>query len=325
MRQSFLLGVGLLCACTVVPDYVRPGVEAPAAYKEQGVAAQTWKLARPADELSRGKWWEIFNDPELNALEEAVNLSNQSLISAEAQFRQARALVRSARAGYFPTVTGGVSVVRSRQSATLGTRPVARGPLTDYTLPLDLSWEIDLWGRVRRSVEANEAGAQASAADLETLRLSLQAELASNYFELRGLDAERQLLEDTIAAYRKALQVTTNRYNAGIVSKADVAQAETQLKMTQAQAIDLGVQRAQLEHAIALLVNKPPSELSLPPAPLTATSPAVPVGVPSALLERRPDIAAAERRVAAANAQIGVAEAAYFPTITLPRRLAHLA
>ena len=317
VRQACLLGVGLLCACTVGPDYVRPGVEAPAAYKEQGTAMQTWKLARPADGTSRGKWWEIFNDPELNALEEQVNISNQNLIAAEAQFRQARALVRFARAGYFPTATGGASVIRSRQSATLGQRPVAQGPLTDYTLPLDLSWELDVWGRVRRTVEANEASAQASAADLEAVRLALQAELVSDYFELRGLDAERQLLENTISAYQRALEVTTNRYNAGVVSKADVAQAETQLKMTQAQAIDLGVQRAQLEHAIALLVNKPPSEFSLRLAPLTAVPPPVPVGVPSALLERRPDIAAAERLVAAANAQIGVAEAAYFPTITL--------
>jgi NodT family efflux transporter outer membrane factor (OMF) lipoprotein len=267
--------------------------------------------------MGRGQWWEIFGDPRLNALEEQVVISNQNVQVAEAQFRQARALVQAARAGYFPTASVGVGVTRSKASATLGSQPVAPGALTIYSLPVDVSWEPDIWGKVRRGVESNQASAQASAADLEGVRLSARAELAQDYFQLAALDAQKQLFDATVLAYDKSLQLTKNRYAAGVASKADVVLAEAQLKTTQAQAIDIGVQRAQLEHAIALLIGKPPSAFSLPAIPLAAAAPPVPAGVPSQLLERRPDIAAAERRVASANAQIGVTIAAFYPTVTL--------
>ena len=305
----------LLLGCTVGPDYVRPDVETPAAFKEG------WKQAEPRDHENRGKWWEAFRDPLLNGLQEQVDISNQNLAKAEAQFRQASALVESARAAYFPTVTGGVSTTRSRSSSTTVAQPssvpVSRGVVTSHNLPFNAAWEADVWGKISRTVEANLAGAQASAADLEAARLSAQAQLAQNYFQLRALDAQQQLLEDTVAAYERSLQLTQNRYTAGVVAKADVVQAQTQLKTTQAQAIDVGVQRAQLEHAIALLVGKPASSFSIPRAPLSAAPPRVPAALPSELLERRPDIAAAERRVAAANAQIGVTKAAFFPSFTL--------
>jgi NodT family efflux transporter outer membrane factor (OMF) lipoprotein len=307
----------LLTACTVGPDYVRPKAEVPEVYKE----VEGWKVAQPKDHLVRGAWWKIFNDPQLNALEEQANISNQSLMVAEAQFRQARALVQSARASYFPTVTVGASLTRSRRSSNIGgvtgTTGASSAATSDYLLVADASWEPDLWGRVRRTVEASKAIAQATAADLESTRLLVQAELAQDYFLLRVLDGQKQLLEATVIAFQKTLELTRNRYASGVASRADVLQAETQLKTTQAQAIDVGVQRAQLEHAIALLVGKPASLFSIPVAPLATAPPPVPVGVPSELLERRPDIAGAERRVAAANAQIGVAVAAYYPTVTL--------
>ncbi len=304
----------LLTSCTVGPNYVRPPTEMPGAYKEM----EGWKVAQPKDHLPRGAWWEIFNDPELNALEEQANLSNQSVKVAEAQFRQARALVQAARASYFPTVTIGASYTRSRASANVGgTTGGSSHPASDYLLVADASWEPDLWGKVRRTVEASKASAQASAADLESTRLVVQAELAQDYFLLRLLDGQKQLLEATVGAFQKTLELTKNRYASGVASRADVLQAETQLKTTQAQAIDVGVQRAQVEHAIAVLVGKPASLFSVSVAPLAAAPPAVPLGVPSELLERRPDVAGAERRVAAANAQIGVALAAYYPTVTL--------
>ncbi len=307
----------LLAACTVGPNYVRPAAEIPEAYKE----LEGWKVAQPRDHLIRGAWWEIFNDPQLNALEEQANISNQSVMVAEAQFRQARALVQAARASYFPTVTVGASFTRSRRSSNIGgatgTTGTSSPAFSDYLLVGDASWEPDLWGRVRRTVEASKASAQATAADLETARLLVQAELAQDYFLLRVLDGQKQLLDTTVIAFQKTLELTKNRYASGVASRADVLQAETQLKTTQAQAIDVGVQRAQLEHAIAVLVGKPASLFSIPVVPLAAVPPAVPVGLPSGLLERRPDIAGAERRVAVANAQIGVAEAAYYPTVTL--------
>ncbi|MBI3529073.1 MAG: efflux transporter outer membrane subunit [Betaproteobacteria bacterium] len=310
--------LALLAACTVGPNYVRPTADTPAAFKEM----EGWKTAQPRDRELRGKWWETFNDPLLNDLEEQVSISNQNLVQATAQFRQARALVQSARSGYLPTVSGGASVTRGQSSSNLGNQNQtfvqnSRSSSTSYSLPLDAVWELDLWGRVRRTVESNEAGAQASAADLEALRLSVQAELAQNYFQLRALDAQKQLFDDTIAAYQRSLTLTQNQYTAGVVAKVDVIQAQTQLKTTQAQALDIGVLRAQLEHAIALLIGKPASSYSLVVAPLTASPPPRPAGIPSSLLERRPDIAAAERRMAAANAQIGVAEAAYYPSLTL--------
>jgi NodT family efflux transporter outer membrane factor (OMF) lipoprotein len=311
-----LAALALLGACTVGPDYVRPTADTPAAFKEM----EGWKTAQPRDQELRGKWWESYNDPLLNELVEQVSVSNQNLVQAAAQFRQARALVQSARAGYMPSVSAGASATRSQSpSGFVGQNQNlnARGPSTSYSLSLDAVWELDLWGRVRRTVESNAAGAQASAADLQALRLSIQAELAQNYFQLRTLDAQKQLFDDTIAAYQRSLTLTQNQYTAGVVAKVDVIQAQTQLKTTQAQALDIGVQRAQLEHAIALLLGKPASGFSLAVAPLTALPPALPVGIPSGLLERRPDIAAAERRMAAANAQIGVAEAAYYPSLTL--------
>jgi NodT family efflux transporter outer membrane factor (OMF) lipoprotein len=309
---TFLLPLLLsLAACTVGPDYVRPAAETPQAYKE----AEGWKPAQPSDHVLRGDWWEAFNDPLLNDLEKQVSISNQNLAQAEAQYRQARALVQSARSGYVPTVGAGASADRSRSSA--GGNTINRGVRDNYAISADATWELDLWGRVRRSVESSQAGAQASAADLESLRLSAQAELAQNYFQLRSLDTQKQILDDTIAAYRRNLQLTENQYAAGIVARADVVQAQTQLKTTQAQALDIGVQRAQLEHAIALLIGRPASTFAIAPAPLAAEPPAIPVGMPSDLLERRPDIAAAERGMAAANAEIGVAKAAYYPTLTI--------
>ena len=298
-----------LVACTVGPDYVRPDTETPAAFKEG------WKTAQPRDGELRGNWWESFNDPLLSDLLKQVSISNQNLALAQAQYRQARALVQSARSGYMPTISAGASADRSRSSAS-GTS-VDRGVRNNYSVPLDAVWEIDIWGRVRRGVESSEAGAQASAADLESLRLSAQAELATNYFQLRSLDTQKQLFDNTVVAYERSLKLTQNQYAAGIVAKADVVQAQTQLKSTQAQALDTGVQRAQLEHAIALLIGKPASSFTIEPAPLVAEPPDVPTGMPSDLLERRPDIAAAQRRMAQANADIGVAKAAYYPALSL--------
>lgn len=316
LRMTLLALLMSLVACTVGPNYVRPGIEAPTAFKE--IAG--WKQADPRDQELRGQWWEIYNDPLLNNLQEQVAISNQNLAQAEAQYRQARALVQSARASYFPSVGADASATRthSGSSRTSGANSQqSTGSANNYALSVSAAWEIDVWGRVRRTVEANQASAEASAADLAAVRLSAQAELAQNYFQLRTSDAQKQLFEDSVADFAKSLQLTKNRYESGVAAKVDVVQAETQLKNTQAQAVDVGVQRAQLEHAIALLIGKPASSFSLAPAPLAAVAPAVPVGVPSQLLERRPDVAAAERRVVAANAQIGVAKAAYFPSLTL--------
>ena len=330
-----LTGVtALLAGCMVGPNYRRPPAASPIAFKEP--PPPNWKSATPRDEIPRGKWWTLFGDPQLDALEEQVSVSNQSLAQAEAQFRAARAAAGVARGGLFPTVTGGASATRSRSgsarggtsllSASGGT-PGASGSgasatgagstASIYQVPIDVSYEVDVWGKVRRMIESSVATAQASAGDLETMRLSLQAELAVDWFELHGLDAQQQLLITTADAYKKALDLTTNRYNQGIASGVDVAQAQTQLETTRAQAIDLGVQRTQLEHAIAVLTGKAPSELTISQAPVGVQPPAVPLALPSELLERRPDIAANERRMAAANAQIGVQVAAYYPTISL--------
>jgi NodT family efflux transporter outer membrane factor (OMF) lipoprotein len=305
----------LMAGCAVGPDYVKPVPVAPDAYKEM----VGWKVAQPKDDALRGPWWEIYGDPQLNALEEQVNISNQNIALAESQFRQARALIQQARAAYFPTVTIGAGVTRSQRSATFGANPLQSvgASFNDFILPLDVTWQADVWGRIRRTVESNQASAQASAGDLENARLSVHAELAQDYFQLRTLDAQKQILNETVVALTNSLELTNNRYASGVVSKGDVLQAETLLKTTQAQGIDIGVQRAQLEHAIAVLIGKPAALVAISAAPITAVPPPLPIGVPSELLERRPDIAAAERRVAAANAQIGVAEAAYYPTVTL--------
>jgi NodT family efflux transporter outer membrane factor (OMF) lipoprotein len=313
--RGLLLGLAMLLgACTVGPDYVRPSVDVPSGYKE----ADGWKVAEPRDQSLRGAWWERFGDPRLSGLEAQVDISSQSVAAADAQLRQARALVQAARAAYFPTVSVGVGLTRARTSATLSDGNINAGRTTTILqLPIDISWELDLWGRIRRSVESSRAGAAASAADLEAARLSVRAELAQDYFMLEALDADRALLDETVADYERSLQLTRNRYASGVAARADVLRAETQLKTTQAQAIDVGVQRAQLEHAIAVLIGQPASSFTLLAAPLAGAPPDIPVGLPADLLERRPDVAGAERRVAAANAQIGVAVAAYFPTVTL--------
>jgi NodT family efflux transporter outer membrane factor (OMF) lipoprotein len=312
----------LLSACTVGPDYVKPSVETPPAYKEAEGGAK-WQIAQPKDDVIRGAWWELFNDPQLNALEAQVVISNQNIAVAEAQYRQALALVQAARAGYFPTVGVNGSATRSRtpfisggSSGSSRTSSSARA-VNNFLVSGNASWEPDIWGKVRRTVEANEASAQASAADLASIRLSAQTALAQDYFQLCALDAQKKLFAATVSAYQRFLDLTKNRYAGGVSSKADVLQADTQLKTTQAQAIALGVQRAQLEHAIAMLIGKSASVFSIPETPLSLTPPTIPVSVPSVLLERRPDIAAAERLAAAANAQIGVAEAAYYPNISL--------
>jgi NodT family efflux transporter outer membrane factor (OMF) lipoprotein len=304
----------LISACSVGPDYVRPALETPAAYKETEAAKSSQSLE---DVVSRN-WWEIFADPELNSLEQQVEISNQNVAQAEAQFRQARALVQAARAAYFPTVTVGVGITRTATSATSGASTSRNNQtFTQHSLPVDVSWELDVWGRIRRTVESSEATAQASAADLEAATLSARAELAQDYFQLRSLDGQKQLLDNTAVAFEKSLELTNNRYRSGIASRGDVLQAETQLKTTQAQAIDVGVQRAQLEHAIALLIGKAPADLTIAETPLATQAPTIPTGVPAELLKRRPDVASAERTVASANAQIGVAEAAYYPTVSI--------
>lgn len=310
-----LLGAAtVLAGCMMGPDYVRPPAPATTAYKE----AAGWKPAQPQDTAPRGKWWEAFNDAELNALEEQVAISNFNIQVAAAQVREAQALTQQARSALFPSVGLAAGATRAKSQAG-GARDTGtpRNISNSYNVALAASWEIDLWGRVRRNIESNEASTQASVADLESARLSAQALLAQDYWLLRVADAEIALFDETVAGYEKSLQLTQNQYNAGIVSRNDVVQAQAQLKSTQAQALDAQVQRAQLEHAIALLIGKPPSELTIARTTPNWTFPEVPPGLPSELLERRPDIAAAERSVAAANAQIGVAEAAFFPALTL--------
>ncbi len=305
----------LLSACAAGPDYERPAAVVSDVYRE---TSQTWKEAQPRDEIARGKWWEIFGDPQLGALIEKVDVSNQSLAASEAQFRQAQAAINIARAPFFPSLDANASITRSRSPVGVTGGVTAGRIITQRSAGVSSNWEIDLWGRIRRGIEAAEASAAASAGDLASARLSLQAQLASNYFQLRLLDVQKQLLDDTVAAFRKSLDLTNNRYNVGVAAKADVVQADAQLKSTLVQAVDLGVQRAQLEHAIAILTGAAPAELTLAPQPTyDAALPVIPPGLPSELLERRPDVAAAERRMAAANAQIGVAQAAFFPQFTL--------
>jgi NodT family efflux transporter outer membrane factor (OMF) lipoprotein len=290
-------------------------VETPPAYKEVG----NWKPAEPNDQNLGGTWWTIFQDPQLDALELQVNVSNQNLKAAEAQYQQARAVLRYSRADYYPTVTAGLSASRTRASANRPPPNSIFNGITDndFVLPFDFSYQVDVWGRVRRTVESYREQAQASAADLATVNLSMHADLAIDYFQARSLDAQEQLLNSTVKQYEQALELTESRFQGGMSSEVEVQQAKTQLETTRALAIDVGVLRAQYEHAVAILIGKPPAEFSLPPLPLNAPPPPIPVSVPSELLERRPDIAAAERRVAAANAQIGVAKSAYYPAINL--------
>ena len=302
----------LLNACGVGPQYRKPVAPEPVAadFKESG----TWKQAAPRDAFNKGKWWEIFKDPKLNELEEQVAVTNENLRAARARFYEARAVVKQNRSGFLPSILGGASVTTTHQSDN---RPLSHSNYTDYTVPIDISYEADVWGRVQYTVGASKATAQATAADLETVNLTVHAELASDYFELRGLDAEKELLDSTVDSYQKALDLTQNRFTGGIASKADVAKAQTQLEATRAQALDVSIQRAELEHAIAVLVGKPATDFTLVFKPLTGEPPEVPTGVPSELLERRPDIAAAERRVSAANAQMGVARTAFYPVLAL--------
>ncbi len=305
-----------LSACTLGPDYQRPELPVAAEFKQ----AEGWKAAAPADVLARGEWWRLYGDAELDALVGRLNVDNQNLAAAEAQFRQARALVRGARSQLFPILSGSAGVTRSAQgsgSSDTSGGSFGSGVSESYEAGLSASWEADIWGRLRRNLEANRASMQASAADLAAVRLSLQAELVQTYLQLRVIDEHQRLLDQTVAAYARSLRLTENQYRAGIVPKSDVTQAQTQLKSTQAQAIDLRWQRAQMEHAIAVLIGVAPSELDIAVREDIPALPGVPLAVPSQLLERRPDIAAAERQVMAANANIGVAEAAWYPDLTL--------
>ena len=324
--------------CIVGPKYVRPLVQDPPAYKELGgdLPAGAWKPAQPNDAAARGQWWTIFNDPTLNALEEQLNTGNQSIAAAMSSFMAARALTRQARAQLFPTVTTNPNIVATRQPSFAGASPSssstaassgsqssastsigASGTLWEYVLPFDASWAPDLWGRLNNTVRANAYAAQASAADLANVRLTLQAELAVDYYELRSQDALKRLFDETVAAYRDSLDIARVQLQAGIVSDEAVAQAETQLRVTEAQDTNLEIARAQFEHAIAMLLGQPASTFSLPAEDSVVTLPAIPVALPAQLLERRPDVASAERRMAQANAQIGIATAAFFPNVTL--------
>ena len=321
MAAALVLSLSL-GACAVGPNYQRPAVAVPDAYKETPAG---WKVAEPADGADRGAWWHAYGDARLDALVDQLGEANQTVAQYAAAYRQARALVGEARAAYFPTL--GLSATASRAgqqltrsssgSTSTGSASSVSRVGNTFSTSLDASWEPDLWGKVSRTVSAQEAGQQAAAADLANARLSAQATLAQTYFQLRALDAQQKLLDDTVQAYTQALKLTQNRYAQGVAARSDVLQAQTQLQSAQSAAVDNGVARAQDEHAIAVLVGQPASTFSIPPIPLDAEPPVVPVTLPSALLERRPDIAAAERKAAAANEQIGVAISAYFPSLTL--------
>ena len=317
----------LLTGCMVGPKYHAPSPSAtatapPVSYKESPTQFQEtdgWKVAQPQDAMLHGKWWEIYNDPELNALEDKLNIDNQNIKQFFENFMTARSLIAEARSQLYPTATIGPSYTRSRSSSNLGTSSNANpGHESSLgSLPADISWEPDLWGKIRNTIHEEQYNAQLSAADLENEKLTEQASLAEFFFEIRGQDALQQLLNDTVAADRKALEYAQAQYDTGIGDRISVVEAQTTLETVQSQAINLGVARAQFEHAIAVLVGVNPSEFSIPVKPLLTNAPPIPIGMPSGLLERRPDIAAAERSLAAANAQIGIAYAAYYPTLTL--------
>lgn len=318
-------GLLLLAGCNIGPKYRTPTVETPKAYKELG----DWKVGEPKDEAARGKWWDIFGDSELNGLEDQVSVANQNVAAAAANFLAARAVVRQARASYYPSVAANPAITNQRSpifgsfgGAGGGSSGASGGGLsafsfTEYSLPFDASWQPDLWGRVRKNVQANVFAAQALAADLENVRLAVQAEAAVDYFQIRSQDAQKQLLDSTVKTFQDSLEIVRSRFQAGLSSNEDVVQAETQLETAQAQDTDLDIQRAQFEHAVAVLAGTPAADFSMTVSPLAANPPAIPVGVPSALLERRPDIANAERAMARANTQIGLAKTAYYPTVTL--------
>ena len=301
----------------VGPDYVRPEMDIPLVFKEAAAKdAKEWKAATPMDDVPRGSWWTMYEDARLDELVAEVAISNQTVSAAKAQYRQALASLDASRSSFFPSANLGASGTKSQASssnASFATSPIKN----TVSAQLSASWEADVWGRIGRTVEAGEASAAASQSDLQAALLSAQATLVQSYIQLRVNESQRQLLDKTVAAYRRSLTIAENRYAAGVAGKVDVAQAQTQLKSTEAQAIDLGVQRAQLEHAIAALIGKAPGNFDLTVDPTLPALPAIPLAIPSALLERRPDIAGAERRMAAANAQIGVAQAAFFPSLTL--------
>jgi NodT family efflux transporter outer membrane factor (OMF) lipoprotein len=306
----------IICtACTIGPKYQRPVVaQTPVAFKEMA-ANDTWKMATPSDTVMKGNWWEIFGDPQLNKLEELININNQNVKQAEAQFRQARALVAAAHANYYPTIGSSPGITQG-DTGTQSGRGFG-GTTQSFSLPFTASWEPDLWGRVRLSVANAVANAQVSAADLENARLSAQALLATDYFLIAGSDMQQVVLHDTIEAYQKNLTLTTNRFNGGVASKSDVTLAQTQLYGAQSQSTDLKIARSQDEHAIAVLTGQAPSMVEIPVLKINSPPPSIPTAVPSALLERRPDIAVNERQVAAANANVGIAQTAYYPTLTL--------
>jgi NodT family efflux transporter outer membrane factor (OMF) lipoprotein len=310
----FLAATILVSGCAVGPKYKVPEVTAPPAYKE----SSNWKPAHPNEQQLGGNWWEIFQDPQLDTLELQINVSNQNLKAAVAQYQESRAALRYVRADYYPTVTAAPSATREEYS---NNRPpqssIAGLTFNDFALPVNFSYQANVWGRVSRNVEAYREQAQATAADLAVMNLSMHATLAVDYFAARTLDAEEKLLRDTVAQYQQSLQLNDDLYQGGLGSEVAVEQAQTILQTTRAQLVDVGVSRARYEHAVAVLLGKAPADFSLPPLPLTTPPPSIPVGVPSELLERRPDIAAAERRVAAANAQIGLAESAYYPLVNI--------
>ncbi len=295
-----------LCSCAVGPDYHRPAFETTPSYKESA----DWKPTEPNDILSRGPWWKIYNDDALNSLEDQVNISNETIKAAAAAFEQSRALVAQARAGLWPTISAFFQATRGAQLGLPATR-------NNYSAGVSGSWDLDIWGAIRRTVESDRASAQASSAALAAARLSAQAEVALDYFELRAADQNQTLLDNTVEVETQSLKITESRYKFGVAARADVVSAEAQLLSSQAQQVNAKIQRAVLEHAIAVLIGRQPATFSLPVEPIRSDVPTVPAGVPSTLLERRPDVAQAERKMAAANAQIGVAKAAYFPSLTL--------
>jgi NodT family efflux transporter outer membrane factor (OMF) lipoprotein len=320
---SIAMCCAMLAGCNVGPTYIPPAMTAPTAYKESPAEFKEtdgWQVAQPQDGVLRGKWWEIYNEPELNSLEEKLNVENQNIRQALENFMEARAQVREARSQYFPTVGLGGSYSRSRSSSNVGSAAgsgATGGQSQLLSIPADVSWEPDLWGKIRNTVHASQFAAQLTAADLENERLSEQASLAKYYFEMRGQDALQKLLNETVDADKKALDSVRAAYETGVGGQIAVVEAQTTLESAQSAAINLGIARAQYEHAIATLIGTPASEFSIPIKPLTTVPPVIPVGLPSQLLERRPDVAAAERNMAAANAQIGVATAAFYPTLTL--------
>jgi NodT family efflux transporter outer membrane factor (OMF) lipoprotein len=312
-----LLLLAAVNGCKVGPNYKVPVMPAPPEYSDNGHNGD-WKLAAPADQADRGDWWSIYGDAELNHLEQQCTASNQEIAAALHAYEQAHDLVREVHASLFPTVGIGASVTRNQLSSNEPLRPVSL-PLSywDFLIPVTISWEPDFWGGIRRQIESTSASAQASAADLATTRLSLQGMLATTFFQLRGIDLQAQLLRSTLDAYTEALQLTEARQKGGLASDSDVEEARAQLEQTRAQLVDLGVQRAQYEHAIAVLIGVSATDFHIAERPLTDDLPSIPTGIPSELLQRRPDIASAERHVAAANALIGVAKSAYYPSISL--------